>query len=569
MVLGADNGDNDDGIGPLPLNVLAIRYTLIALSTLTFSEHIAHAHHDWRILRRQLAYYKRSSSTTAVVVRFSDVIFLVARYAVLWYVAVGLHSLFGRPGNCDAVKVNSFVSFLIGSGAVNLLFLYRVWILWARAWWPAAILGGFFVADLVLWIVVAAQSEIASVADVVPGPAPICIMPTKYGRPSVKGYNWLFRMILEGLACVFTLWRVSTLPKLGKTTGRYTGGGGSHGGSITKRTLDMRTWIRFSNLAYFLTASIIYLAGFIGHRFDHRLEPAIIWSNLAQVVPILVGIRIILHTPSRREHEAQEEEEEERRRWQSRQRRHASLHSCRDLLGGGSGSGHGHGHDWTAGRRRSSPGALVSFRSPFGREAPRIPTHTHFEPPKSPFAAAGLGFGGIREDEKEEVMMHFDTLDASVPTSQQPQERFRLQDFHQPQVHQHTSSISSSTSSSLYEVVKPRFPPQAQARHPHSPALDTPYLTVSSSAGGTSTVPTLTSTSTTTPSLPSPRPTTGESMSPTLVGGGESGGTPAQAPPVDADSIAAAVERTWSELARPEGSPGRPSEERTGSRGQR
>jgi len=246
--------------------------------------------------------------------------------------------------------------------------------LWARAWWPAVLIGVVYLADLGLWITFAAKTRVANVGHLVPAPGPSCIILTDTKNEyNVKGFNWLFRFILDSLACVLTLWRLSTLPKLKSATGPGVGRTGRGGRS----TVDMRTWIRFSNLIYFATTSLIYLAGFIGKRFDKRLESAIIWAMIAQVLPVLVGIRIIVHTPSVRQQEA------ERKR----------LEGAAHYVAGSAETGHGQGGSQGGGGAGGHELSHSSSTTPAQRSrgsTPRQSTLGQFHPRNRELDDAGL-----------------------------------------------------------------------------------------------------------------------------------------------------------------------------------
>ncbi|KAK0519030.1 hypothetical protein OC834_007522, partial [Tilletia horrida] len=156
-----------------------------------------------RVLRRLLS--KKQ-------IQFSDLILLIVRYALLWYITVGLLFWFGRSDACSALKVGIYLSTLIGSTALNVLFLTRVWLLWNRAKWVIAVLGICLLADSVIWITIAVEWRAISVKQYIPAPGPACLFsPNQFNW---HGQNWLPRILFEGLACLLTLWRLYTLPKL-------------------------------------------------------------------------------------------------------------------------------------------------------------------------------------------------------------------------------------------------------------------------------------------------------------------------------------------------------------------
>ncbi|KAK0520860.1 hypothetical protein OC835_007072 [Tilletia horrida] len=296
---------NSDAVDTL----LSVRYFLIALATVVVWEHLLHLPNDFDILYR-LATKRR--------IRLSDTIFLIVRYSLVWYVTVGMLFFFGRSDGCDAFKMGLYVSATIGSTAMNSLFLSRVWLLWNRATWAIALPGLCLVADTVIWIVFAVQWKAYSIKKLLPAPAPACV----FGDSQIDwhGFNWAPRIIFEGLASVLTLVRLYMLPDL------------SARASSSKRRRgfsDMRSWLRNSNFIYFGSTFAIYITGLIGGKLGHDKAGPVIWYGIAQVAPLLIGIRLILATPSRRR------EERERRGMQKR-------HSGSGIaVGTGTGTGSG------------------------------------------------------------------------------------------------------------------------------------------------------------------------------------------------------------------------------------
>ncbi|KAK0558005.1 hypothetical protein OC844_005414 [Tilletia horrida] len=274
-----DNGTVGTVFGLGVQTLLTIRYFAVALATVVFWEHLLHASHDIRILHRLLSKRK---------IRFSDLIFLIVRYALLWYIIAGLIFFLGRPDNCVAIKVGIYLSALMGATALNLLFLTRVWLLWNRDKWivvgPVIIL----LADVVVWITLTVKWKVVSVKAFIPAPGPSCLFSPD--QVDWRGRNWWPRILFEGLACILTLWRLYTLPKL-------------PGHSARQGVGDMRSWFRNSNLIYFGSTFVIYVAGLVGAIHDHHEADGVIWLAIAQVLPLLIGIRLILATPSRRQEE--------------------------------------------------------------------------------------------------------------------------------------------------------------------------------------------------------------------------------------------------------------------------
>ncbi|KAK0527305.1 hypothetical protein OC842_004913 [Tilletia horrida] len=274
------SSDAYNALGTGVQTILTVRYFAVAIATVTCWEHLLHAPQDVRVLRRLLS--KKQ-------IQFSDLILLIVRYALLWYITVGLLFWFGRSDACSALKVGIYLSTLIGSTALNVLFLTRVWLLWNRAKWVIAVLGICLLADSVIWITIAVEWRAMSVKQYIPAPGPACLFsPNQFDW---HGQNWLPRILFEGLACVLTLWRLYTLPKLP-----------GHGPAARRgrRLNDMRSWFRNSNLIYFGSTFAIYMTGIVGGRLYHEQAAPIIWIVTAQVFPLMIGVRIILATPSRR-----------------------------------------------------------------------------------------------------------------------------------------------------------------------------------------------------------------------------------------------------------------------------
>ncbi|KAK0543313.1 hypothetical protein OC846_006155 [Tilletia horrida] len=262
--------------GPEVQTLLSARYVVIAIGTLVSWETILHFHHDVRIIR------KLFTARTRRTFRFGDAIFLIIRYSLIWYIISGYLFFFGRPASCTAVKYNIVLSILTGIIALEALFLFRVYLIWGRNKWIAAALGSLILVDLGMTLAVGVASPVVKLTNA-PEPFPWCTL-TPYVGPFGE-YNWLPRIIYDFLVLVVTILRLWTMPKIE----------GSQAQAL------MRKWIVNSNAIYFGMVFAIFLVGFIGSRLDHNAAAGLIWSTLAQGVPLVIGARLILFTPSRQE----------------------------------------------------------------------------------------------------------------------------------------------------------------------------------------------------------------------------------------------------------------------------